>query len=681
MRPRLESGLAFAPRRLAAWAAALLGVVLLAYANALAVPLLFDDFLALTNNPSIQDLRNLGAVLWPPGDAPTAGRPLLNLSFAINYRLHGYAVAGYHLVNIGLHAGATLALFGVVRRTLRSGAVAERWRQAADGIAWFVAALWAAHPVQTASVTYISQRAEVLMGFFYLLTLYGFVRAAEAPRQPFWTWLAVAACAGGMLSKETMVTAPFIVLLLDGMFFGKTWRGALARRAWLYAGLAATWGILAALMLTTGLHGRGVGSGENVGPLTYALTQSKVVFDYARLALWPWPLVFDYGREFYFARANEALPFVLAMLAVLMLTGWGLWRRRGWAFFVALFLILLAPTSSVVPVRHQPMAENRLYLPLIAACAALVCGAWGASSTRARFAGLAIAVGLAGVAAARNRAFRSAETLWADTAHKRPQNVRAHNYLADALRQRGDFAGSIRESRIALQLDPRSDVAHNNLGILLVADRATLAEGVAHLEAAARLRPGYAPVLTNLGNALRRVPGREQEGLARLREAAAAATDYAEAHASLGTALLLSGGDPREALRAYQRYVELEPRSAKARTHLAVALSAVGLHGDAVRECEIALRLEPRYVDAHINAANALLQLPGRRFEAIAHGRQAVELNPNLPQAWLNLGIALAGVPGSEAETKAALRRALALQPELASARRVLDELERREAK
>ena len=116
----------------------------------------------------------------PTGGITASGRPLINLSFAINYAMGGYAVWGYHAFNLLIHLSGGLVLFGVIRRTLRQPVLATRFGSKAIPIAAAAATLWALHPLQTESVTYIVQRAEALMGLCYLLTLYCFIRGAES---------------------------------------------------------------------------------------------------------------------------------------------------------------------------------------------------------------------------------------------------------------------------------------------------------------------------------------------------------------------------------------------------------------------------------------------------------------------------------------------------------------------
>ena len=154
---------------------------------------------------------------------------------------------------------------------------------AAGGLAFAAAALWLVHPLQTSAVTYLSQRAESLVGLLLLATLACSLRG--------WSVGAVVCCALGMASKEVMAVAPVLVLLHDRTFLAGSFREALRRRPAMYAGLAATWGLLAALVLST--HGRGgsVGFDAGTSPWEYAATQPAAIATYLGLAVWPHPLV------------------------------------------------------------------------------------------------------------------------------------------------------------------------------------------------------------------------------------------------------------------------------------------------------------------------------------------------------------------------------------------------------
>ena len=235
--------------RALAGGAILAAIAAAAYSRTFSVPMFYDDVPSILHNPT---LRHLGSAFWPGGRSTVSGRPVLNLSLALNYAVSGTNVWSYHALNLAIHALACMALFGIVRRTL-----APREGERASIIAFCVALTWAVHPLLTESVTYLVQRAESLMGLLYLLTLYCFIRgaAADAVRPRAWQALAVIFCLLGMGAKEVMVSAPLIVLLYDRTFLAGSFREAWRRRRGVYAGLAATWLILPFLVLST--HGRG----------------------------------------------------------------------------------------------------------------------------------------------------------------------------------------------------------------------------------------------------------------------------------------------------------------------------------------------------------------------------------------------------------------------------------------
>lgn len=148
----------------------------LIYANTLGNPVVLDDESTVVENQQIRDLTS-AAVLTPERELPVAGRPVANVSFALNYALGGPNLIGYRVVNISIHVASALLLFGIVRRTL---AVSRHVRDLSNRsiyIAFAVALLWLVHPLNTDAVSYLTQRTESMMGMFYLLALYASLRA------------------------------------------------------------------------------------------------------------------------------------------------------------------------------------------------------------------------------------------------------------------------------------------------------------------------------------------------------------------------------------------------------------------------------------------------------------------------------------------------------------------------
>ena len=288
------------------------GAGIAAYHNTFSVPFLFDDYDAVVANPSIRHLGSWAIFQPPAGGTGVSGRPLVNASLALNFALGGLDVRGYHVLNLACHILAALTLLGVVRRTLTGLCPAWTAGRALAG-ALAVAVIWEVHPLQTESVTCIVQRNEVMMGLFYLLTLYLFIRYTEQDRLR-WALLSVAACLAGMATKEVMVTAPFLVLLYDCTFVAGTPMEAWRRRRKYYLGLAATWLLLALLVLRQGgARGAAAGFGLGVSPSTYALTQCRAITHYLGLAFWPHPLVLDYGTPLV-RGAGEVLPQALLLV-------------------------------------------------------------------------------------------------------------------------------------------------------------------------------------------------------------------------------------------------------------------------------------------------------------------------------------------------------------------------------
>jgi hypothetical protein len=276
-------------RRAGIFVAAVLltAAALAAWANSFRGPFIFDDLPAIVENATIRTLALPIALAPPRSGQPAGGRPLVNFSFALNWAIAGADVRGYHVVNLAIHVLAALALFGVARRTMRSRPLAAKFAADATPLAFALAALWMLHPLQTESVTYISQRAESLAGLFLLFTLYAAIRGVDSPTPTRWHVLAVVTCLLGMATKEVMYAAPLLVLLHDRTFFAGTFREALRRRPWFYAGLAATWLLLGWLVKQAGNRGATAGFGIGITPWHYLLTQCGALVHYVRLVFWP----------------------------------------------------------------------------------------------------------------------------------------------------------------------------------------------------------------------------------------------------------------------------------------------------------------------------------------------------------------------------------------------------------
>lgn len=600
------------------------------YGATLRVPFVFDDLPSILRNPTITHLWPLWRPLSPPhGSGLTVeGRPLLNLSLAVNHAISGTAPWSYHALNVLIHAAVALLLFGLLRRTLRAAGFAAP--AAADALGGTIALVWAVHPLQTEAVTYVIQRAESLAAFFYLLTLYGFARYVEGgdaralaagdarPRRAAghgWAAWSVLACGCGMATKEIMYSAPLVVLLYDRAFASGSFAAAWRRRRLYYIALAATWGLLAVLVLGTGNRGGTAGFGIGVTPWQYAKTQFQAIAHYVWLCLWPHPLIFDYGVQWAHSAA-DVIPYAIVVGALLVTTGYAVVRRPRLALPGVIFFAILAPTSSFLPGNRQTLAEHRMYLPSAAVITLVVLAAyrWGKVLGRPRTAAVAsrasrvswglaaaaltVAAACAALTVRRNEDYRTQLALFRDTVAKRPGNAFAHYNFGELLDQAGEPEAAIREYREAIRLDPTRSAPFNNLGKTL-ADLGRLPEAIAAYRGALRLNPGYARAHHNLGDALLRV-GRKAEARAEFARAVQLAPDDLDARDNLA-GLLLEAGRVPEAIRQLQAVLRRNADVFDAHYMLANAFMLQNQPGAAVREYEQALRLNPNFEDARRN--------------------------------------------------------------------------------
>jgi protein O-mannosyl-transferase len=433
---------------------ALTVATVLAYVPALNAPFVMDDEITI-------DATSMGTA---PEQFPTAGRPLVRETLAANYALNRALgvdqrrdpdgpkkAIGYRLFNLLVHLLTGAMLFGVLRRAMRERTIPHDWRAAADPLAAVVCALWLLHPIQSEVINYIVQRSEALASFFYLATLYASQRAweSETSARVRWYAIAVLSCILGMASKEIVISAPLAVMLYDRAFRVPTWR-ALIRpengRGWLYLSL---W--LAALgtfvVLEAGARGATAGFDVNMPWYAYLYTQCWAIAHYLRLVVWPSPLSIDYGFAAIHGARGVPGALLLVALAVGTLAAWMRVPRFGWlAFLGSWFFMLLAPSSSVVPIISEVAAERRIYLALVAVLVlAVVAAEWlrrrfATSVTPRWFAAAAasVAAALAITTAARSHTYSSAEALWRGAVREVPENPRALGNLGWALLRRSD---------------------------------------------------------------------------------------------------------------------------------------------------------------------------------------------------------------------------------------------------
>jgi Flp pilus assembly protein TadD len=657
------------------WALLAIAVaVTLAYSTSFWHPFIFDDFGAIARNPSIRDLRSLRLVVAPPRESPVAGRPLVNLSFAINYAIGGLDVRGYHIGNLTLHLLCAFLIFGLVRRTLERPALNASVGRRSWGIALAVALVWSVHPLASEVVDYLTQRTESMMAVCYLATLYASLRALDATRRGRWPVAAVVACACGMACKESMVTAPLMVALYDRIFVFDSMAEAWRSRWRLYAALAATWLILAVLMASSPRTSSAGFASAPTSVSIYLLNQFVMVTRYLRLAVWPQSLVLYYGWPRPLTIA-EVWPYALLLASLVAVAVVVSIRRPRFGFLVTWVIVTLAPSSSVVPIGSEVGAERRMYLPLIALVTMAVIGwvvLWdrldGPSPSGRSLLGrrrMAVSIvtlgfvtaGLGAATFARTAEYASGLTI-ARTILARWPSPAAEYLVGTELATAGRHDEAISHLRSAVAGTPP---ARYNLGSELFAT-GRYDESIAELRTFVHDEPGLDSTLAArllIGRALE-ATGRRPEAITQFREVVAASPGDADAQGLLAVALV-SGQAFNEAIGHYRAFLAARPADGRGWTGLGISLAATGQTREAIAAFRQAAALDPHNGHFQVNLAGALLD-HGDIEDAVVQAQRAVALARDDPAADEVLGRALVAA-GRIDEARRAFEESLRIDP------------------
>ncbi|MBI5689681.1 MAG: tetratricopeptide repeat protein [Verrucomicrobia bacterium] len=561
---------------------ALLAATLLVYWPTLQAGFIWNDADYVTA-PELRTAHGL-ARIWFEIGATEQYYPLLHSAFWLEHKLWGDTPAGYHLLNVLLHAGSACLLAACLGRLAFPGA-------------WLAAFLFALHPIGVESVAWISEQKNTLSLFFYLAAALAYL-AFDASRQPRTYALASAAFLAALLSKTTTATLPPALLVIFWWRRGRLdWR----RDVWPllpWFAAAAAMGLLSAWV-----ERRVIGADGAEFALSFpqrAVLAGRIVWFYLGKLFWPGELVFIYPRWQIDAGQVWQWGFSTGVLVTLA----ALWRWRhqdraplAAALFFGGSLFPVLGFFNVYGFLFSYVADHWQYLPslgiIVLAAGALTRLLAGRPPLLKLGLPVALVTALAAVSHPLTRTYRDMETFYRATLARNPDAWMAHNNLGNVLRESGRFA-----------------------------------EAVPHFEAAMRLRPDMPKAPYNLANCLRDLK-RPAEAIALYQQAIRNDPGHADAHNNLGRSLR-ELGRASEALAPGLEAVRLDPASEDARNNLGMTLRELGRLPEATSQFEQGLRLHPDSVPLRLNLS-LTLSLLGREVEADAHYREARRRNPNLP--------------------------------------------------
>lgn len=647
----------------------MLGVLLvtmtvLAYQPAWNAGYIWDDDKYVTENHLLTAPDGLQRI-WFSKDSPSQYFPLVYTTFRLEHAIWGLNSSGYHWVNILLHAANALLAWRVLRGLSVPGA-------------WLAAALFALHPVNVESVAWITERKNVLMGLFFLLSVLAWLRFIAESRGARGRYYALALIlyALSLFSKTTACTMPaalVLILWLEGIPittrrvahvvpFAVLGLGMGLLTIWWERNIQGTEGDMFAMPITERL-----------------LVASRAIWFYASKLIWPGELAFSYPR--WDISASDPSDYIWPVVTLAAAGAIFYARRffgRGVEVAAVYYVAMLSPMLGLIMLytfRYTFVADHYQYLatigPFALAAALLARAARRFASGTTLVANTSIAVALLLPLGSRTwqqcAIYKDEETLWRATIGVNPRSWMAYNNLGIIQLRRGEFENAIVQFTKALEIDPAYGEARYNLGNALVRQGA-INEAIAEYKQAIELNPRIAGAHVNLGTMLIQT-GRVEEAVVHLQNAVATSPNNGAARAALGGAMAKTGRSA-EALEHLRAAAELDPRSPAIRNDLGNTLLDLGRTEEAISTFEVALGIDVANAEAHYNLGNALLA--SRRFEdAAVRFRRATELRKDYASAHNNLGNTLVQL-GRLDEGIAEYRAALTTRPSYAAAHRNL---------
>jgi protein O-mannosyl-transferase len=621
--------------------------VLAAYWPALQGGFIWDDNAHVTS-AAMRSFRGLWRI-WTDLGATQQYYPLLHSAFWLEHRLWGDAVLGYHLVNVAQHALAACLVVLVVRRLAIPGA-------------WLAGLVFALHPVCVEAVAWISEQKSTLSAVFYLSSAFIYLGFDRTRRRSAYLWaFGLFVCA--LLTKTVTATLPAALLLI---FWWQRGRLDLRRDVrpllpWFAIGAVA--GLFTAWVERTYIGARGAEFA--ITPVERVLIAGRAVWFYAAKLFWPANLIFTYPRWHIDPAVWWQWLFPVALLAAFLLAA----KRRAALAALLFFVGTLFPALgfvNVYPFRFSWVADHFQYLACLGIIVLIVGQARSLQRARSPLLtclACALLLTLTILTLRQSATYADAETLYRTTIARNPKSWMAHNNLGVALAKMDRVPEAIDEYHAALRIKPDYAEPHNNLATIYSRE-GRMPEAMAEVRQALRIKPDYPEAQVNLGSFLAGIPGRLPEAIAEYQAVLRLKPNHAEAHNDLGLALLDTPGRLPNAIAELEAAVRLEPDNAQMHDNLAAALARMpGRLPDAIAEVQAAVQLTPDDPQAHDFLGRSLSQLPGRLPDAIAEFQTALRIAPGFAQAHNDLGVVLLYVPGRRADAIAEFRAALAINP------------------
>jgi protein O-mannosyl-transferase len=666
-------------------------LIVLVYGNTILNSFHFDDIPSILEKPWIRGWDKIPQFIFS-----VFQRPLVILSFNLNYAISEFEVWSYHAFNICFHIIASLLVFKLVEQIIYFlQDISTKKHPHLFSWPYFAALIFALHPLSTQSVTYISSRSSILATIFYISALILFFKGfgeRKLNKNPsrIYFFGSIIFFVLGCLTKEIIVTLPAALFLFHYYFISRESPGKWISRN-------SKWILMLLIPLLTGVgykqfFGGGflAASSAELPSSTWLLTQTSVVpFEYFRKFVFPFNLNLDINFPILSDWLNP--KNWLGIFSVgLLITLWvrisiGINKKGPWefekrcaGFSMAWIFLTLLPTSSFIPLLDAVM-EHRTYLPLVGfALLATTIFSWAYRTVAdqnlnvlyislVQTGTLLILVLFSLITIERNKTWKDELTLWADAKQKSPGLVRPYNNLGEAHDKLGNFDKAIVEFKGALNINPNYFFGLNNLGNIY-GKQGKYEEAINNFQKALDQKSDYSPAYYNIARAYHLV-GKKQEAVESYRKAIRFNPYFEQAFYNLAYLTMeLNGFD--EAIENFNKFIKMQPNHSRAHFGLGNALMMKGQLDLAMLEYRLSGKLDPTFAFPYMNMANIQMQTKNISA-AIENYEKALRINPSLPAIHLSLGMIYYQFMNNGPKALGYLKEALRLNPSQQGAARL----------
>lgn len=606
----------------------LTAAIFLLYSPALTSPFLFDDINNIEHNRAVQMSELSISSLKKAAHGP---RPVAMLSFAFDYYLHGLNPFWFRVTNIFIHIGTAMILYFTLCRTmsLLTEDVEQqehRWMPALSTL------LWAVHPLQIQSVTYIVQRMNSLAGFFLLLSLLLYIHA-RLTRKILLVIACILAALLAIGSKPNAAMLPLLILLYEYFFFQKK-----KNKLWRHPFFLT---ILVSSIVSAGIFGYFFMQGHpmlllsswyaknDFTPVQRVMTEFRVIILYLSLLFFPYPSRLNIDHDILLSRTLIAPPSTalsLAAILFLLTIGWiAINKYPLLSFGIFWFFSNLLIESTIIPLDF--IFEHRVYIPSMMLIAGIM---FPTGSYRQKRKKGVMCISLLFLmffslwTYQRNSVWQSGSALWQDSVNKSPNKPRPHESLAYYLEQAGHLSEALRHYKRAVLLNPKNSDSYNNIGNIYMKE-GNVQDAILYYKTALPLQSSCKELCNNIGNALSKL------------------------------------GYLKQALTYYEIALKNDKNYTKAHINFANTLSVLGNTELAMRHYQLAAKLDPENIENNYNRSILLLQ-KGDFKEASKILEKIVKNNTSFKEAYNNLGVALENL-GEIDKAKEKYQQALSIDP------------------